>query len=344
METRDPTGHDNLVLVYNMACPLKCDFCCHAVEDYGPIKFKPDFAAELIRQAGEMPSVNIVVFTGGEPFLYYDQVRELIAGKAPHLGARIVTAAHWATSKQAALDRLGPLVEAGLTELSISTDSSHQKYVPAQQAEWGMQAALELGLAGEFAGVFWNKDERIEDTIDVPAGALTVRGLVAPIGRARRQEQNFGPDHYDMGPQRFYGCGISDRVDITVYPDGEVYPCCSGGFNIEAKLSFGNAKTEPLSGIVSKMKRDAYTKLVIEAGLGPLYEIAELRFPHLLEHLPDPEQFTSICELCSAVHGNDGLLERIQPLIAYASEVFEAANEMEVSGQQADYPTVRPTP
>lgn len=332
---------DTLVLVYNMACPLKCDFCCHPVEEYGPVKIERERAIDWIRQAAATGTCRLVAFTGGEPFLYYADLLEILgATQGLGLGFRIVTAAHWADSMPAARDRLRPLVHAGLTELTISTDPSHQVFVPARQAEFAARAAVELGLQTEVAGVFWDPTQAVEDTVDVPVGALTTRRLVTPVGRAAVNRVT--AEDYGLGPERFFGCGTPGNYDVTIYADGEVYPCCSGGFNIQAGLSFGNARHEPLERILTRMHADRYTRLVLNVGLGPLWDLARLRFPEIHARLPPLDGYVSICQACARVHADEALMRELEPVLAYADSLFGALDELQSSPRVPAVTAVHP--
>ncbi len=60
--------------------------------------------------------------------------------------SRVVSNGFWATSYEAAIKKLAPLVNAGLTELNISTGDNHQVYVPFENVVNGLRAAYELGI------------------------------------------------------------------------------------------------------------------------------------------------------------------------------------------------------
>ncbi len=319
--------HDTLVLIYGMACPLKCDFCCHPVEEYGAGKIQPEEAVAWIRQAAELESVRLVVFTGGEPFVYYRELLKILeATEDTGLPIRIVTAAHWAKSVEEAKAKLLPLRERGLRELSVSTDPSHQVFVPASFAENAVRAAVELGLLAELAGVFWDPDTKVEDVVRVPEGVRTTRHLAIPIGRGK--DRPVPPEEYKLDLRRFRGCGRPRAFDLTVYPTGEVYPCCSGGFNIQARLSFGNLRREPLSAIVERIHADRYLKLVFEQGFFLLYALCRVKFPDLFQQLPDWTPYVSPCQLCARIHSDRELMEALEPLLQYADRVVREAEAL----------------
>ena len=133
---------DSFIIVYSMRCTQRCEFCCHAVEEYGTQPLSRDLVVDLLRQAKEIRSFTLAGFTGGEPFLYHDDLCWILERVQPlPFELRIVTAAHWASSRAESLRLLTPLVELGLTQLSVSTDPSHRKFVPVAHAE----NALSLG-------------------------------------------------------------------------------------------------------------------------------------------------------------------------------------------------------
>lgn len=320
---------DMLVLIYGMACPLKCDFCCHPVEDYGKDKIPRDTAIDLINQAAELDDFKLIGFTGGEPFVYIKDITAIMEATCHHgIDVRIVTAAHWATSYERAIETLKPLVERGLTQLSVSTDPSHQQWVSRAQAEYAMQAGVDLGLVTEVACVVWDPDLTIDDFVTVPEGARRVIHLAAPVGRAAKREVN--RELYDFkDPVKLMACGSAQRsFDVSVYPDGEVYPCCSGGFNRAAKLSFGNVYRDRLSDITERIHADTFSRIVIGHGLAALYEVARFKFPEIYAQLPDTSHIVSICQACVAVHRNEALMAKLEPVLSYTARVVDTLIEL----------------
>ncbi|MBR5255728.1 MAG: hypothetical protein IKV62_03010 [Bacteroidales bacterium] len=96
---------------------------------------------------GAFPSIKVVVLTGGECFLIASELPQIIARiKSYNLISRVVSNGFWATSYDAAVKKLTPLVEAGLTEINISTGDNHQEYVPFENVVNGFKAAYDLGI------------------------------------------------------------------------------------------------------------------------------------------------------------------------------------------------------
>ena len=325
---------ESLVIVYSMRCPQRCDFCCHAVEEYGTQALSRELVVDLIQQAREIGSFSLVGITGGEPFLFHDDLCWILERAQPlPFDVRVVTAAHWASSRAESLRLLVPLVELGLTQLSVSTDPSHQQFVPAAHAENALRAGLELGLVSEAVAVFREPGISLDDVISVPEGARRVVRFAAPIGRAR--SLGITPETYGLSPERFRPCGlVGTTYDVTVFPDGQVYPCCSGGYSRDAGLSFGDARNDRLHEILTRIREDEFVRLVRKVGLVALYDLAARQDPELLDLLPQREALVNTCQICVAICVDPELRKRLSPLVDYASRIAEVLDDLQSEAQR----------
>ncbi len=101
----------------------------------------------LIDEAHSLGTVEVVVFTGGEPFLLGEDLYKAV--KYAHvrkLLTRIVTNTFWATSRDKAFYIINRLKDSGLTELNFSCDDFHQEFIPIEHIKWACEAAEETGI------------------------------------------------------------------------------------------------------------------------------------------------------------------------------------------------------
>ena len=102
-------------LLITERCNVECDHCWF---DSGPHRentMKEEEAIGYIDQAGEIPSVEWISITGGEPFLYPELLESSIKHASKKgLRTECVTNCFWADSEEKAEETLGGLVEAGL--------------------------------------------------------------------------------------------------------------------------------------------------------------------------------------------------------------------------------------
>lgn len=106
---------------------------------------------QAIEQAYALPSIRVIVFTGGEPTLYPELLKEGI--RLAHdkgFVTRLVTNAWWAQTPKETYRFLQDLQAIGLDELNISYDDFHAFHLEAfggkQNVLNAVGAAVELGI------------------------------------------------------------------------------------------------------------------------------------------------------------------------------------------------------
>lgn len=305
-----------IVFVMSHACPLKCSFCCHTREVVGNKRIIPDLLVDwMARFAGE-PSVKRFCFTGGEPFLYLKDISHAVA-TARELGVKqpfhIVTAAKWAKDDDHALQTLTELKVLGMDLIGLSYDHEHAKWVKPDQIMAVIRAAAILGIRVNLNGVFWNESESISTLLPIdnlPGNVRVQDYLAARAGRAKHASS--WPRHYNLPEERKYTCGKPNDYDVSIYPDGEVYPCCSGGMNIDAKLSCGNMNRNTARDILTNVFTMFHARMVKEFGWGILYQLVKKHAPELLPQLPKFEEADSSCDICRDLNVN--LAEKLRPI------------------------------
>ncbi|MDX9858717.1 MAG: radical SAM protein [candidate division Zixibacteria bacterium] len=137
----------HILLTY--ACTNECDHCFLHCSPRATGTFTQHQLQRLWREIDLVGGITGVYFEGGEPFLFYPLMIEGIrAAREQGLTVGIVTNGYWGTSVEDAELWLGPLVEMGIDDLSISDDDYHASddYRPAQMA---IAAARKLGLPVE---------------------------------------------------------------------------------------------------------------------------------------------------------------------------------------------------
>jgi hypothetical protein len=154
-----------LMLTYkcNAACEF-CYYCCSpANEGLMPVETAISAWQSLRILAGDAAKVHI---TGGEPFLYFDRLCEILAeAKKQDLTPvdLIETNAFWATDDKIITERLRILNELGLRKLKVSTDPFHQQYVPIEPVRRLAGRAAEI-LGPDRIQVRWQK--YLENPVD----------------------------------------------------------------------------------------------------------------------------------------------------------------------------------
>lgn len=120
-----------LLLTYK--CSAACEFCYyHCTPEKGglmPVEMAIAAWRSLKNLAGDAAKIHL---TGGEPFLYWDRLVEILAeGKRQGLGPvdLVETNGSWAANEELVCDRLQTLLDLGVHRLKISADPFHQEYI-----------------------------------------------------------------------------------------------------------------------------------------------------------------------------------------------------------------------
>jgi MoaA/NifB/PqqE/SkfB family radical SAM enzyme len=147
-----------LMLTYK--CNCACEFCYYNCDPYKKGLMSVDTAIRAWQSlkvlAGDSAKVHI---TGGEPFLYWEKLREILEeAKNRNLGKvdLIETNGFWATDEKVIRQRLKRLDELGMNRFKVSTDPFHQEYVDIEPVRRLAEIATEI-LGPERVLVRWQK-------------------------------------------------------------------------------------------------------------------------------------------------------------------------------------------
>jgi MoaA/NifB/PqqE/SkfB family radical SAM enzyme len=241
-----------------------------------------DQVRDILRQAKELGSVDMVYFEGGEPFLFYPiMIQGLREAKKLGFKRGVVSNCYWATSVEDALEWLRPIAEIGVDDLSLSSDLFHGEAMMNQTARNAVEAAQQLGLP---EGVL---------TIEVPEGcaAYVQKAKGEPItgGQVRFRGRAVAKllDGVERRPwTEFDECPDEDFVGI-----GRVHVDAYGYLHTCQGLAMGNLWQRPLKEIVSDY--DPQTHPII----GPLLAGGPAALVERYD-LPHKETYADACHLC----------------------------------------------
>ncbi|MGD8787401.1 MAG: radical SAM protein [Phycisphaerales bacterium] len=147
-----------LLLTYK--CNCACEFCYYNCRPEKEGLMPVDMAIEIWQSlkilAGDNAKIHI---TGGEPFLYWDHLEEILKQAAKcKLGKLdlVETNGFWATNEKIISQHLKRLNELGMERFKISTDPFHQEYVDIEPVRNLAQIATEI-LGSERVLIRWEK-------------------------------------------------------------------------------------------------------------------------------------------------------------------------------------------
>lgn len=290
-----------LMLTYK--CNAKCAFCYYnsGPESKGLMAVETALKAwkSLVALAGERASVHI---TGGEPFLFFDQMVNILteAGKQ-NLSCldSIETNAYWATDKSLIAERIGILDSLGMKRLKISWDPFHAEYVDIEPVKLLIETAEDI-LGCDRVLVRWEKylQRPVKmSQLSEEQRQIEYRKALAdyPIRFTGRSATKLGGLFADKSVEKLsqQRCEKSylNAKGVHIDPYGNVFSgLCSG-------ICIGNINEKPLEKIWSDFAPDEAELIGTLFGHGPAGLLAEAVDAGYKQN----EQYSDKCHLCTSI-------------------------------------------
>jgi pyruvate-formate lyase-activating enzyme len=237
-------------------CNIRCRSCINGDAIYSRKKLPVETALALLDQAAAVSAVKSVHFSGGEPFLFRDFIRDVARHASCTYGWRsaATTNCFWSKSVGEAIDVLVPLKDAGLAALGVSVDEFHEEFVPLDRVRNCLLAAQQLGLvcriqAAVVRGARHVADYREALGVDDETLFHWQDVQCVPLGYARDHVPTAsieGEAEIPMGD-----CTIGGV--ITLFPSGDLTLCSTSRHN--PALVVGRLPDERLQTILERADR-----------------------------------------------------------------------------------------
>jgi len=256
-------------------------------------------AKRYIDKAGQV-GIRRIVFTGGEPFLYHQEIRILIQYAAQRgMETAVITNAAWASSRNQVRQYLSDLQQRGLESITLSTDRYHLIDVPLENLKNVLAVAEEIGLRAGVKIARLPHDpvaQRLYLSLRNHSSRIRVQEI-SPLGRAAHLRPAL-PLKTSCSFLRS-GCATPP----VLLPDGHLMTCC----NLPAQdmrcqdypFILGNAEREPLPFLLGKRFADPILRLLRDKGPSLLLALAVEAEPRFKCH--HQALYHSGCDLCFQV-------------------------------------------
>lgn len=303
-----------LVLNYTMRCPLSCDYCCYGCSPKRDETMSLDLALDLVDQAAELGVFTQCGFTGGEPLIFRDDVLKITERMQKRgLPFSMISSCYWASTRAEAESVIGDLARNGLAVFTATHDDSHGNWVPPEWIRHAVEAALSHGVHVCLTSSFYDDTKRLENIFPEYVGLDVdyVNRVVLPnVGRTKKQQ--ITPADYPNASAGAEGtCYKRIYHDITVFWDGEVYPCCSIYNRDTPRISVGNAYRDSLATMWDRAEGSLWLRAIKRGGFAELYELLRKLDPELASALPDPKRHVGPCDLCHSIFADAKLADRV---------------------------------
>jgi hypothetical protein len=256
-----------------------------ATEDLQAVrKMDHDRAKEIIRELAQA-GVGGISFSAGEPFLYFDEIAELVQ-LCSQLGiyTRIVTNSFWARTEESSDQYVSELKKNGLCQLRLSYSRWHQKNVNRNKVLNAARSCQKFGLNYFISFVTdFSKEDDLHEQFLRKHGLTFFPEPVIYAGRAESfKRRNILTDYQ------------ANCCDMNPYlsPELDMYACCDAGSSfLETNFFYlGNLNDNTPEQIFAKNETDRLYNLTRTLGLTNIASFAGMKAREIITY--------SKCDLC----------------------------------------------
>ncbi len=293
---------NSVELVYTEKCNLFCDHC---IADASPEKERKIDYKKVLPLIKDFPRYGIkrLGITGGEPFLFLDELVELcsVASKKG-VNFRVVTNGFWASSEKETERIMAEFYSAGLREMDVSTDDFHSKFIPEKNINNIINAVKKRK---DFTLILRCCFKEKTDVLSfiakhkTYAKALSKKHFhsffqpLSPLGRAL---EKLPYDSYKLAENFDNKCFLLGKLVINF--DGKLVACCNNSQFSDAFV-LGDFYKSSFRDLVDIYRNSLFVFYLINKGPVPLFELIKKHRLKRVRKVPNPlSGYVSMCDFC----------------------------------------------
>ncbi len=298
-------NYSEIVVLLGNKCTAECEMCCLDANIHCDKELELNRIKEFVLSAKELDNIRIFNFSGGEAFLYYDTLLELVkCCKSINKYSTVITNGFWAKDYNTTYEKIKTLKESGLDSLGVSYDQFHEKYISVKNIKNILKASKILGIPISIQSVIvseLNNNEWVNkigsDLVDVSINFIGCD----PVGRASR----FLDNNCYIRETVSRGCICRKSGTLCVSYDGRIWPCCAP-FVFTTDISVGNIynNVRTVSDALNKLEDNLILKVLRNKGFDFFIDIMNEK-----NLMRIPNKVISSCEICSMLFKKDMIKE-----------------------------------
>ena len=286
---------------YSTRCNIRCAHCVATNDKPENIKMELSRAKEILKDLAEA-DVTGISFTAGEPFIYFDDLLELV--KLCHemnIYTRVVTNSSWAKSPESATRHLTMLGQSGLCQLRLSFSRWHQQHVPRENILNAAHACLKAGV--DYFVSFVTDFTEDDDSYEQFLRDNSLRYFPEPVIYAGRA------DSFDR--KAIFTDYQENRCSMNAYlaPDLTMYACCDAGSHFTATNFFrlGNLKQDSVEQLFAKSENCQLYNFIRTVGITAIASYAGFKARDIVTYRK--------CELCEKLFNSQKTLVHLEKAV-----------------------------
>ena len=283
---------------YSTRCNIRCAHCVATSDKPDNIKMELSRAKEIISELAEA-GVTGMSFTAGEPFIYFDDLLELVKlCNELKIYTRVVTNSYWAKSPESAARHLALLGQRGLCQLRMSYSRWHQQHIPHENILNAAHACTNLGIDYfvSFVTDFTDEDDSYEQFLR----DNSLKFFPEPVIYSGRASS--------FGRKSIFTDYQENRCGMNAYlaPDLTMYACCDAGSQFTATNFFrlGNLQHYSVEQLFAKSEKCQLYNCIRTVGITAIASYIGYKARDIVTYRK--------CELCEKIFNSQKRLSLLE--------------------------------
>ncbi|WP_348921455.1 YydG family radical SAM peptide epimerase [Enterococcus rotai] len=311
--------YESVVVNLGARCNATCEHCCFSCSPSKKDSLGKSEIIELVKNFSKNMKVKVISFTGGEIFLNYSFLKELL--EIVHLSGKkstLITNGFWGESVEKVRLYFKDMKKLGVTNLAISHDDFHAKFVKTESIKNILEESRKhssIQVVVNIAVSQSNMGNQIIDTLEKAAlGIPLTKFPLISVGEAENMD--------DSEFQKIYSIDHAEQLECPGYEpvyhfDGNVYPCCSPAV-FDTALILNEEPYQSFDKTIEKMNSNLLLYIMRKEGFKWFIEIVMSN--QEFSHMQIEEKFSSICTICRQLFKTE---ENIKLFTPYMREYYE---------------------
>lgn len=310
-----------LSIITTYRCTSSCENCCFQCNPYRNETLSVSDIKRYIEAAvNAYTSIKSLVLTGGECFLYQNDLEQIISHALKfNLQTRVVTNGFWASNYQIAFEKLKRMMKVGLKEVNFSTGDEHLKFVPINKLKNGILASVannlttvvnvESGNNQIFVAKYLEEDKDLSELIKLNK-ILILNGIWIPFKKSETKVTDKSHIHDKEFPIIYNIRGRCENLfkSITIDPNHRLLACCGITVKCTKYLDLGNINKHSIKFLYERQFEDFLKIWLATDGPHKIFDfIAQyISIGDLNYYKMHP------CQLCAILFNNSSYLKILQ--------------------------------
>ncbi|MCD8875118.1 YydG family radical SAM peptide epimerase [Mammaliicoccus sciuri] len=304
----------------NSKCNAACDHCCFSCSPKSNIKMEDSYIRNIVLEFSRNPEIEVISFTGGEIFLNYSFLEELLIITSKHnKKTTLISNGFWGSSRKLLKKYFEDFKKYNVIALTISYDEYHAPFVKIQSVKNIFEYRMKYPELDVSLNMAVTKDKMSDNILSELGSSLLglkiTKFPMITVGAAKKRISksnihNFYNIYTDK--ELLYCPGF----EIVYHHDGEIYPCCSPAI-FETKITLREETYQSFERTVEKLNSNLLLYIMRKEGFNWFLDI--LKEKNMLDKFEIPLDFPSVCSVCGNLFNSQ---EKIEFFIPFMEEYY----------------------